>query len=272
LRRFVLVFAAVFLTAAGPASTPGPGPLRIVGGDGTGGCIAGAERLPPAGPGFQTIHLGHSSFWGAGPVIERIQRLGVAVRAAGLADFYVEDLSNPRGGPMAGGHAAHQVGLDADIGLDPRPKPALTPAEREAVEVVSVVRADQRGVDPARWSPAVTAVLRLAAGLPEVDRILVNPAIKRQLCQEVTGDRSWLRLIRPWYGHRAHMHIAFRCPAGQAECVPMAPPPPGDGCDATLQWWFDRLDAPAKPDVPPSKPKPPPALPAACRAIMAGTG
>ena len=269
MRFLILALSAVFLAAAGPVSTPAPGPLRIVGGDGTGGCIAGAERLPASGEGFQTIHLNQSSFYGAPPVIDRIELLGSLAHKAGLADVYVEDISNPRGGPMAGGHAAHQVGLDADIGLDPRPKAALSAAEREAIEVASVVRGDQRAVDPARWTPAVTALLRLAAGLPEVDRILINPAIKKQLCQEVTGDRSWLRLIRPWYGHRAHMHISFKCPAGQAECVPMAPPPPGDGCDATLQWWFDQLDHPDRPTTP-SHPLRPLVLPAACKAIMAG--
>jgi penicillin-insensitive murein endopeptidase len=243
MRRTLIALFAVLLGGAGPVSTPAPGPLRIVGGEATGGCIAGAERLPAAGEGFQTIHLEHSSFWGAPSVIERIK--------------------------MPGGHASHQLGLDADVGLDPRPKGILTISERETIEVTSVVRGDQRGIDPARWSSAVTALLRLAAGLPEIDRILVNPAIKKQLCQEVTGDRSWLRLIRPWYGHRAHMHVSFKCPSGQAECVPMPPPPPGDGCDATLQWWFDQLDHPAKPETP-AKPPKPRVLPAACKAIMAG--
>ena len=128
-----------------------------------------------------------------------------------------------------------------------------------------MVRPDGRDIDPAAWSPRVTTLLRMAAGLPEVDRILVNPAIKQQLCREVTGDRSWLHLIRPWYGHAAHMHIRFRCPADQSDCVQAAPPPPGDGCDATLQWWFDQLDAPAKPLGPY---KPPPA-PAAARRSLA---
>ncbi len=267
---FLLATATLAPAALGASvSTPAPGPLRIVGGDGTGGCIAGAERLPPGGEGFQTIHLAHSSFWGMPQTIARVKQLGVQAQRAGLAEFYVEDISNPRGGPMAGGHAAHQVGLDVDIGLDPRPKPALSAAERETIEVVGVVRSDQRGIDPARWTPAVGRLLHLAALLPDVDRILVNAAIKQQLCVETTGDRAWLRSIRPWYGHRAHMHIAFKCPAGQAECVAMPPPPPGDGCDATLQWWFDQLDRPAKPTTPTTPPKPR-VLPAACKAIMAG--
>jgi len=256
--------AAAPASSLAPASSPAPGPLRIIGGGTTGGCIAGAVRLPDRGPGFRTIHLGRSSFWGAPHTIRGIEALGRNAEQAGLGDLYVEDISHPRGGPLPGGHVSHQRGLDADVGLDPRPKPALTAATRESVELPSMVRADRRGVDPRHWSPQVVLLLHIAASLPNVDRVLVNPAIKRQLCNEVQGDRAWLRLIRPWYGHAAHMHISFRCPLDQPECVQAAPPPPGDGCDATLQWWFDQLDVPTKP-APPYRPPP---LPAACRAVL----
>jgi penicillin-insensitive murein DD-endopeptidase len=257
------VLAGALSVAAG-RDTPAEGPLHIIGGQAA-GCIAGAVRLPADGTGFQTIHLARSSFWGAPTTIARIKTLGEQAHAAGLGDLYVEDISRPRGGPLPGGHLSHQLGLDADVGLDVRPKHALTAAEREAVELPSLVRSDQRGVDPARWTPDEITLLRLAASLPEVDRILINPAIKRQLCDEVQGDRAWLRLMRPWYDHSAHMHIRFRCPADQHDCVQAAPPPPGDGCDATLQWWFDQLDVPPKP----SAPYHPPLLPAACKAVMA---
>lgn len=255
----------VTLTAAGPA----PGPLHIIGGPNTGGCIAGAVSLPPEGPGFQTIHLDRSAFWGAPQTIANLEEFGREAQNAGLPTLLIEDISRARGGPLPGGHVSHQIGLDADVGLDMRPRAPLSAAQRNATELTSLVRPDGRGIDPGVWSPRVTGLLRMAAGLPDVDRILVNPAIKQQLCREVSGDRSWLHLIRPWYGHAAHMHIRFRCPAGQAECVQAAPPPPGDGCDATLQWWFDRLDAPSAPSAAPSKP---PAAPAACKAILAGAG
>ena len=62
-----------------------------------------------------------------------------------------------------------------------------------------MVTADLRHIEPAHWSPSVVTLLHLAAALPGVDRILVNAAIKRQLCSTVQGDRAWLRLIRPWY-------------------------------------------------------------------------
>ena len=256
--------------AAGPGSAPAvshsPAPLHIIGGAGTGGCIEGAVSLPADGPGFQTIHPDRSAFWGAPQTIAQLEQLGREAASADLPALLVEDISRVHGGPLPGGHVSHQIGLDADVGLDMRPRPPLSRVERDSVELQSLVRGDGRGVDPAVWSPEVITLLRLAAGLPEVDRILVNPAIKQQLCREVSGDRSWLHLIRPWYGHAAHMHIRFRCPAGQADCVQGAPPPPGDGCDGTLQWWFDQLDVPSKP----AEPYRVPPLPAACRGILAG--
>jgi penicillin-insensitive murein endopeptidase len=254
----------LLLGAAAPASGPAPGPLRIIGHDDA-GCIAGAVRLPAAGPGFETIHLSRSSFWGAPSTIAGLEKLGEEVHAAGLGDLYVDDIARPRGGRLPpGGHLSHQLGLDADVGLDVTPKHVLTTAERETVELPSMVSADQLGVDPAHWSPREVTLLHLAATLPGVDRILVNAAIKKQLCDTVQGDRSWLRMIRPWYDHSAHMHIHFRCPADQHECVDIPPQPAGDSCDATLQWWFDQLKAPPQP----AKPYHPPPLPVACKAVM----
>jgi penicillin-insensitive murein endopeptidase len=60
------------------------------------------------------------------------------------------------------------------------------------------------------------------------------------------------------------MHIHFRCPADQHECIDIPPQPAGDSCDATLQWWFDQLKAPPQP----AKPYHPPPLPVACKAVM----
>ncbi len=267
LRVFALVITFLSVPFAPAIAQPAPWPApRIVSGPG-GGCIAGAVELPADGPGYRTVRASQSWFWGYPDTIAALQALGSRAQAAGLPTLYMNDISRPHGGPTAGLHASHQIGLDADVWLDVLPKPALSAAARDRVEVASLVASDGRGVDVARWSPAHVTLLRLAVGLPGVDRVLVNPAIKRQLCQTPMADRSWLRLIRPWYGHAAHMHIHFRCPAGQPECRDQAPPPPGDGCDASLAWWFEQLDAPPKPAAPPRPPLP---LPAACAAILAG--
>lgn len=260
-------------TGAGAAdwqkvATPAPGPARVVGGHSL-GCIAGAVSLPSEGPGFQVIRASRSRFWGHPDTIAAIQTLGQRGRAAGLADIYIGDISQARGGPMPWGHASHQIGLDADIWFDLSPKPVRPLAAREIPDPPSLVRRDQRAVDPARWTESHARLLRLATELPGADRVFVHFAIKRQLCETVGGDRAWLRRIRPWWGHAAHFHIRFRCPAGQAECKDQAPPPAGDGCDASLDWWFAQLDIPPRPARPPATPRRPPPLPAACAGILA---
>lgn len=251
------------LARSAASAQPAPGPVRIVSGPG-GGCIAGAVELPAEGVGYRTIRMSRSHFWGHPSTVAALQILGARARAAGLPTLYMNDLSRPRGGPMSV-HASHQTGLDADVSLDVSPKYPLTPAQRDALDPPGLVAPDRRGVDPARWRPEHVALLRLATGLPGIDRVLVNPAIKRQLCVQATGDRGWLRLIRPWYGHAAHMHLHFRCPADQPECRDQPPPPPGEGCDASLQWWFDQLDAPPPPPAPPRIPPP---LPPFCQALL----
>jgi penicillin-insensitive murein endopeptidase len=251
------------------APGPAPGPVRIVGGPGP-GCIAGAERLPESGPGFMTVRESRSAFWGHPEVIAALKLLGQRAQAAGLPVLLMNDISGPRGGPLVGGHVSHQLGLDADVYLDViTPRPERAAAVRDAIDPPGLVRPDQRGVDPARWRPQHITLLKLAATLPGVDRVLVNAAIKQQLCREVpANDREWLRRIRPWYQHAAHMHIHFRCPAGQTECGDLPPIPAGDGCDASLQWWFDRLDQPPE-KKPPSTAKPSrPMVPAACGPIL----
>lgn len=259
--RRLLRLALLALCAAAPA-TPAPGPVQVIGSQGA-GCVAGAIRLADDAPGMLTIRLAKSSYWGTPATIQALETLGRQAQAAGLPELYMGDISDPRGGPLRGGHFSHQLGIDADVWFDLQPR--RPGQDREAIEPGSLVRPDGRATDPGVWRPAHVTLLKLAAGLDGIDRILVNPAIKQALCRETTGDREWLRLIRPWYGHSSHMHIRWRCPADQPACVQAPPPPVGDGCDASLQWWFDQLDAPPQPAAPIR----PVTLPAACRAIMA---
>jgi penicillin-insensitive murein endopeptidase len=272
MRAGCLAAAALLLSFGGTAAAaasgvgPAPGPLRIIGA-GT-GCVAGASLLPPAGPGYTVIRAPISSFWGAPVTIAGVETLAREAQAAGLPGLYVGDLSGPRGGPLSGGHVAHQRGLDVDIYLDTQPKPPLTEAQRDRLTPPAVVAAGGSAVDLAQWSAATVTLIRLAAGLPGLDRLLVNPAIKRQLCETVTGDRAWLHKVRPWWGHQAHMHLHFACPAGQPGCVDQAPVPAGDGCDATLAWWF-MPDGTVRPPASAGAASPPPAMPAACAPILA---
>jgi len=258
-------FAGSTVDDWGRALTPTGGPAHIIGSPAN-GCIAGAARLPPDGIGYQAIRLSRHRNFGHPATIAFIQRLGKAASAVGLAPFYVGDMAQPRGGPMTSGHAAHENGVDVDVWFNLDPKPDLAPAAREDVELPSMVLPDKSDIDRARFGERQVRLLRLAAGDPRVDRIFVHPTIKRALCQGVggagDGDRGWLHKIRPWYGHDEHFHVRLACPAGSPDCVGQSPVPPGDGCDASLDWWFEPHEAPTKP------PAPRPPLPAACKAVL----
>ncbi len=103
-----------------------------------------------------------------------------------------------------------------------------------------------------------------------VARIFVHPVVKRALCRRVDGERAWLRKLRPWWGHDHHFHVRLACPAGAGACRDQTPPPPGDGCDATLAWWF--TDEPWEPSTAaPPAPLTLADLPARCAALVAGT-
>jgi penicillin-insensitive murein endopeptidase len=221
----------------GLATTPAPGPARPIG-DYTKGCVAGAVQLPADGPTWQVMRPSRNRGWGHPLLIGFLQRVAATLPAAGWPGLLVGDIGQPRGGPMLTGHASHQVGLDADIWLTPMPERRLTAAERDNMSATDVVNANGSDVDPRVWRPEHRKLLEAFARAPEVERIFVNPAIKRALCREVGGDRPWLERIRPWWGHNYHFHIRLACPRNDTECHDQKPPPPGDGCGADLDWWF----------------------------------
>jgi penicillin-insensitive murein endopeptidase len=235
------------------------------------GCLAGAVALPINGPAWQVMRLSRDRNWGNPALIGFLERFARQVPAInGWPGILVGDVSQPRGGPMLTGHASHQIGLDADIWLTPMPDHTLSAEERETMMATNVVRPDWLDVDHSRWTPAHLALIKAAAEQREVERIFVNPAIKKAICEEATGDRSWLNKVRPMYGHNYHFHIRMRCPAGEATCQAQDPTPPGDGCDASLAHWFS--DAVLHPKINPNaKPKPPltmAQLPSACRQVL----
>jgi penicillin-insensitive murein endopeptidase len=176
---------------------------------------------------------------------------------------------------MLSGHASHQIGLDADIWFTPMPSRTLTAQEREAIPFTSMLdKSKFLTVDPKRWTQTHARLVMQAASYPQVDRVFVNPAIKKKLCETWMGDRSALGKVRPIYGHDEHFHIRIKCPAGAEGCKPQAAVPTGDGCDKSLAWWFTKepWEAPKKdPNAKPVKPRPVLVsdLPKACAAVLA---
>jgi penicillin-insensitive murein DD-endopeptidase len=238
------------------------------------GCLAGAEALPITGDTWQVMRLSRNRNWAHPDMVALLKRLSVkAHKDAGWPGILVGDMGQPRGGPTFTGHASHQIGLDADIWLTPMPDHMLSREEREETSAVMMVRDDRLDIDPKVFTAGHVAVIRDAAQEPAVQRIFVNPAIKKALCREAKGDRSWLSKVRPWWGHDYHFHIRIKCPPGNSECKGQPDQSEGEGCKpADLAYWFkDSVLHPKPPKEPPT-----PAhgitlaqLPSACRQVLA---
>lgn len=236
------------------------------------GCLAGAQALASDGPQWQAMRPSRNRNWGHPELIRFLERFApAAAQASGWPGILVGDMAQPRGGPMLTGHASHQLGLDADIWLRPMPPHRLSRAEREEESSLTVVRADRLDTDPATWTPGHQAVLRTAALDPQVQRIFVNAAIKRTLCRDARGE-AWLRKIRPEHGHDYHFHVRLLCPPGADKCSPQDPTPEGDGCDATLEWWFTDEALLPKPPATPPPPLTLAKLPPQCRRVLEAQG
>ena len=240
------------------------------------GCLSGAVAMPVDGPTWQAMRLERNRRWGHPKMIALLERLSREAVQDGWPGLLVGDISQPRGGPMLSGHASHQVGLDADIWLNPMPDRRLSVSERANISAVSVLKTDSLEVDPKKWTAAHGRLLKRAASYPEVQRIFIHPGIKKKMC-EIYGDARandpWMNKLRPYYGHHYHFHVRIFCQEGSPGCKPQQSTGSGNGCDKSLDWWFTSEPwAPAKPE-PGKKPAKPRAvtlsdLPAACTGVL----
>lgn len=268
-KTLIALCALLISSAAAQAATPWQtirqpisGPPQSIGAYAN-GCIIGAQPLPLEAPGYQVMRTDQRRFFGHPDLIAFIQRLSTRTNQLGLGEVLVGDMGMAAGGRFSSGHASHQSGLDVDIWLQ-LPKQRWTGQMLLKPQPLDLVAADGKNVVARHWQPEIDSLIKLAAKDSEVTRIFVNPAIKKQLCADAGSDREWLRKVRPWFQHRAHMHVRLRCPAGSTQCEDQPLPPAGDGCGAELQSWF----APAKPgSTAPVKREPPP-LPPACQALL----
>jgi len=269
------IFAAVLMLAtcggSFAAETPwsrintvaGGAPAAI--GGPSNGCIQGAEALPSSGIGFASIRRHRNRYYGHPRTIGLVRDLGQAMDRRNGKLIMIGDLAQPRGGRMSSSHVSHQNGLDVDVWLTLADSPAqavrTTPEERDPPSMLGANKLEVNG----NWGPDQLFLIRAAAENPAVDRILVNPGIKRALCKR-EGNAAWLRKLRPWWGHDAHMHVRLKCPKDSPSCKQQSPVPMGSGCGSELAWWFSlEANTPKKSS---SKPKPRPRPPAACQALL----
>ena len=238
------------------------------------GCLSGGVELPVTGPTWQVMRVSRNRNWGHPELVHFLERFApLAAKATGWHGVLVGDMAQPRGGPLPFGHASHQIGLDVDIWFMPMPGHLLSKQEREDISASNLVATDGKHVNPQTWSPSDVAFIRTAAEQPEVERIFVNAAIKKEMCR-VEGQHhyTWMEKVRPWYGHADHIHVRLKCPPDSPNCRHQEPVPVGDGCSAKdLDFWFaDRI---LHPKIEPRKGPPPKGLmlkdlPPACKTVL----
>ncbi len=231
------------------------------------GCLRGAEALPASGEGFVSIRRHRGRYYGHPRTLAMVRTLAAEVAGeTGGRLIMVGDLAQPRGGRMNSLHVSHQNGLDVDLWLTLADSPQQ--AWRDTAEGKNPPRMIERHrLQPNHhWGAEQRLLIRRAAQHPDVDRILVNPGIKRALCRS-EGEAPWLRKLRPWWGHDAHMHVRLTCPSDSPECEQQAPIAPGSGCGAELAWWFSeeaRSPSRGASGQPRQRPQPP----AACSQVL----
>jgi penicillin-insensitive murein endopeptidase len=160
------------------------------------------------------------------------------------------------------------------------PDRRLSRKEREELSATSMLAADRVSVNPKVWTDAHVRLLKRAASYPQVERVLVHPAIKKAVCDAAKDEknRDWMSKIRPYWGHHYHFHVRIACPKGSTGCQSQpSVDDDNDGCGAELTRWLKLVKPPAVAVVPkkPAKPareKRPitlTQLPEACRAVLA---
>jgi penicillin-insensitive murein endopeptidase len=236
------------------------------------GCLQGGIELPINGPTWQVMRLSRNRNWGHPELIRFLEKFApAAARATGWNGILIGDMAQPRGGPLPFGHLSHQIGLDVDVWFTPMPDHELSRKEREDTSAINLVASDWKAINPKIWTPADAAFIRTAAEQPNVERVLVNAAIKKELCRlEGTQHFPWMAKVRPWYGHNDHIHVRLKCPADSPNCRKQPPVPGDDGCAAhALDFWFtDRVLHPKPRTGPPPRPIMMADMPAACKAVL----
>jgi penicillin-insensitive murein endopeptidase len=238
------------------------------------GCLQGGVPLPTTGKTWQVMRLSRNRNWGHPELVKFLERFApLAAKATGWHGILVGDRAQPRGGPLPFGHMSHQIGLDVDIWFMPMPGHVLSKEEREKTSAINLVADDWKHINPKTWSPADVAFIRTAAEQPEVERVLVNAAIKKEICH-MQGDKhpSWMDKVRPWYGHNDHIHVRLKCPADSPNCRKQPAVPDSAGCgEKDLAFWFSDKVLHPKKKVGGGKPPRPlmlADLPPACKNVL----
>jgi LysM repeat protein len=191
------------------------------------GRLEGGQQLLD-GPGWFVRRPNHN--WGTAEMLRSLREAFTHVRRKHpkAHDIVVGDLTKKEGGPFPP-HKSHQTGIDADIGfyfLGMKPE-----GPKVFLDAMSHARLDL----PANWT-----LVDFLAGPSEdrsrVDYMFIGYGVQEKLYkyaesigvpksrlewifQYPRGSRAMRGMIRHEPGHTNHIHIRFKCPRGDDECL-----------------------------------------------------
>ena len=220
------------------------------------GCILNSVALPIEGQGYQVTHINQERFFGHPDLIAILSDAGKVIAKNHWGFILIGDLSAQKGGKILENHKSHQNGLDADI-LYRMPDEKLSEEELLMPEEPDFVDTEKNRINFNIWKNKNLEILKYFASQDRVDRVFVNPAIKKSLCESQSSNKTWLSKLRPWWGHSEHFHVRLKCPEDSHYCVPQAPVSTSDGCNEHLDWWLNENINPSPPDEATDKITPP---------------
>ena len=195
------------------------------------GRLQEAAQLPEVGVGFVKLFLPRDRAFGSTDLVGLIQEVAAALREVFPVGsrLQVGDLSAERGGKISL-HSSHQNGLDVDLrffGVDGREQdPSLVNGFDE--RFVRGGRVTDNFDREQNWE-----LVSHLVGSGKVQRIFIDPAIKREFCRRAGTSSEVdevLRRLRPYPNHDDHIHVRLYCPAGNPRCVSQAEVEAGTGC------------------------------------------
>ncbi|PIR37353.1 MAG: penicillin-insensitive murein endopeptidase [Alphaproteobacteria bacterium CG11_big_fil_rev_8_21_14_0_20_39_49] len=203
----------------------------------TGGCIDGALRLPEFGTGYIAANAKNNRLYGHPDLIQVIEDLAKEMNGKYNTTLLIGDLSQARGGPApldTSAHRSHQTGLDVDIWYRNLSKEKI---EEDDIYPHTVLSFFKDKLNKKYWGDSQIKMLEYAAKNDDVERILVNPVVKKAMCEKF-GNEPWIHKLRPWWGHDKHFHLRLKCPKNDSTCSKQDPVPDENSCSEPLNWWF----------------------------------
>ncbi len=229
------IFLTLFALATIPTLAMGEGQSESIG-TYNNGCILYPAELEKSDI-YKLPRLARGNNYGNPALTDFLEDYAYRIKEMTGKQLLIADLSKNNGGPTLMLHSSHQTGLDADIWYRLySQKQNLSQTDIEDLKPIDMVSKDGSTMGEL-WSSENEEILKTFAQNDKIERIFVNPIIKKNFCTKFKSE-DWQKKIRPWWGHNEHFHVRLKCPDNSPDCTMKGQAIKDDGCGKDLDWWF----------------------------------